>query len=377
MKKTIRKPENWQDFESLCKTLWGEIWSIPMKIKKNGRNGQPQAGVDVYGVPKGEFNYWGIQCKGKDDSVNVKLTKKEIDIEIGKAKMFEPKLEVFIFATSMNKDSGIEEYVRLKDLESRGNGSFEILLFCWEDIADLLEENTDTLNTYLTGNSIRNKYDLEVYFSDFKLELNLKPKFLKKITKYKIKEIVEDNPLHGNNYGQLFKSHFDITHMPMAIWENNKVNRSWCKLEFVINNCGSMVFEDWRVRLRFDDNIAKIDDDFSPELLTPPSILKEMHKNRTTYAYPEDNLIVYYPREKEPLIQKDNAFFKAFLIPKVGAELIHIQWELLARDFNKTGDLTIRLDPDYKEEIEMVEVDNENSLLDEIVEIKELIEMNK
>lgn len=79
MKKTIQKPENWPDFETLCKQLWGEIWGIPMKIKKNGRNGQPQAGVDVYGVPKGEANYWGIQCKGKGDYTNAKLTKKEID----------------------------------------------------------------------------------------------------------------------------------------------------------------------------------------------------------------------------------------------------------------------------------------------------------
>jgi tetratricopeptide (TPR) repeat protein len=48
MKKTIQKPENWPDFETLCKQLWGEIWDIPMKIKKNGRNGQPQVGVDVF-----------------------------------------------------------------------------------------------------------------------------------------------------------------------------------------------------------------------------------------------------------------------------------------------------------------------------------------
>ena len=22
----LQKPDNWQDFESLCKKLWGEIW---------------------------------------------------------------------------------------------------------------------------------------------------------------------------------------------------------------------------------------------------------------------------------------------------------------------------------------------------------------
>ena len=33
--KSLPKPQNWQDFETLCKKLWGEIWSCP-EIKKNG-----------------------------------------------------------------------------------------------------------------------------------------------------------------------------------------------------------------------------------------------------------------------------------------------------------------------------------------------------
>ena len=66
----IRKPENWQDFEKLCKKLWGEIWNCPDTIKRNGRLGQSQRGVDVYGIPKGESHYYGIQCKGKNDYTN-------------------------------------------------------------------------------------------------------------------------------------------------------------------------------------------------------------------------------------------------------------------------------------------------------------------
>jgi hypothetical protein len=85
MKKTIRKPENWQDFESLCKKLWGEIWACE-EIKKNGRNGQNQNGVDIYGIPKNLEHYFGIQCKGKDDYSNANLSIKEIDAEIEKAK---------------------------------------------------------------------------------------------------------------------------------------------------------------------------------------------------------------------------------------------------------------------------------------------------
>ena len=66
----IKKPKNWQDFEKLCKNLWGEIWDCADTIKRNGRIGQQQYGVDVYGIPKGETSYYGIQCKCKDDSID-------------------------------------------------------------------------------------------------------------------------------------------------------------------------------------------------------------------------------------------------------------------------------------------------------------------
>jgi hypothetical protein len=50
----IRKPENWQDFEKLCKKLWGEIWDCSDTIQRNGRSGQNQNGVDIFGLPKNE-----------------------------------------------------------------------------------------------------------------------------------------------------------------------------------------------------------------------------------------------------------------------------------------------------------------------------------
>lgn len=101
MKKILRKPENWQDFESLCKKLWGEIWKCS-EIKKNGRYEQKQHGVDVYGIPNGEDQYYGIQCKGKDDYTNATLTEKEIDAEIEKTKTFKPHLKKFYFTTTAN-----------------------------------------------------------------------------------------------------------------------------------------------------------------------------------------------------------------------------------------------------------------------------------
>ena len=115
----LKKPTCWQDFELLCKKLWGEIWDCSDSIKRNGRQGQNQHGIDVYALPKGETAYYGIQCKGKDEYTNAQLTKEEIDAEIEKARGFEPPLKRLIFATTANKDEKIEEYIRIKNIDNR------------------------------------------------------------------------------------------------------------------------------------------------------------------------------------------------------------------------------------------------------------------
>lgn len=375
MKKTIRKPENWQDFESLCKKLWGEIWEIPMKIKKNGRNGQPQAGVDVYGVPKDEVNYWGIQCKGKDEYANAKLTKKEIEEEIEKATKFKPSLAVFIFATTMNKDSKIEEYVRIKDLENRKNGKFEILLYCWEDIADLIEENRDTFNYYVNNKQHKTKYDFSVYLDDFDLEHTIHPKCVRKIKRYKVKEPkiereeldlgiglagILNNPLLMNNYQTFNSSSFKLM-------TEGKVNEAICSFEIIMANTGSMVIEDWRVKVKFTGELEEILDVLGTGPMGMPDITKLQYKR----TYVDGDTISYSPKDNEPLIQKDNRYYEAYVIPKCKEYRIPIQWELLARDYDASGELFIIVKPEYEDEIIYEEVESIDDLKeDEIISIK-------
>lgn len=83
---TDNEAKNWQDFEKLCKLLWGEIWNCSDSIKQHGRQGQAQHGVDIYAYVEKYAGYCGIQCKGKDDYTNAQLTEVEIDNEIDKAK---------------------------------------------------------------------------------------------------------------------------------------------------------------------------------------------------------------------------------------------------------------------------------------------------
>lgn len=368
MQKTLRKPENWQYFESLCKKLWGELWEIPYKIKKNGRLGQPQNGVDVYGIPKNEKGYWGIQCKGKnDDYLNSKLTNLEIDEEIKKAKKFSPKLEVFIIATTQNKDVGIEQYVREKDIENRKIGSFEIILLCWEDIVDLIEGNRETLNWYLGINNFRDKYDFELVFSNGTNQATIKPKFLKSITKYRTIHPNLEVPKHIQMM---------LPKIPTTMFESNEVNRSWCSLDISLKNIGDVVLEDWYVKLKLD-KAQKIDDDFNVHFLLNEQTKQIMYDNRTLWGYEDTNEFLYEPAKKEPLIQKSGRKFTIYFIPEFDQKTLKINWEFFARDFDKTGVLEVKLEPEFKEEINYVKVDKELDFKEDKIEIKELIEEKK
>lgn len=354
MKKTIGKPENWQDFESLCKKLWGEIWGIPNKIRKNGRLGQEQTGVDVYGKPKGEIDYWGIQAKGKDDYSKAKLTGKEITSEIEKAKKFRPELSVYIIATTSNKDSKIEEFVRLADIDNQKAGSFEILLFCWEDIVDLLDEHPNIINWYLKGIGQKGKYDFKISFNNLEDSLTLKPLFEKEITRYK---------LTNKSDSELSFAGFDIesglTNLPeinpLFPFQSNKINKSWCDFELVMENAGTVVIEDWRLILKFISGVAMLD---SGSPLFPKLSL-------TNHVDDENKTITYRPMENKPLIQKDNRFFEISLLPDTNSDKIIVEWELLARDFNRIDSFQIDIQPSYIENIDYKEVNKDSELMDD------------
>ncbi|MCT3920024.1 hypothetical protein HZP98_10080 [Elizabethkingia anophelis] len=367
MKKTIRKPENWQDFESLCKKLWGEIWGIPSEIKKNGRLGQPQSGIDVYGIPKGKNSYFGIQAKGKDDYSHAKLESIEIEKEIQKAKEFRPEIEEFIIATSANKDSKIEEFIRLKDIESRSSNGFKILLFCWEDIADLIEENKDTFNWYVNENNFREKFDVNVTFTNNSEETDIVPNFKRVIKSYKkIPDLYSQlniNPglvaAHRNN---LFP------------FENNKTDKSWNKIKFQVENVGSLVLEDWKIFFHFDTKIRDLDDDFQLPLFMANELKANLIQNRTTYIDNKNNILKYLPLKNSSLIQKDSRIIPAFIKVHPVIDTIVIRWKLLARDFNKEGILKINTTPNFIDEQQIIWVKNEKEIKNEqIIEIKDYI----
>jgi hypothetical protein len=133
-------PATPEAFESLCLDLWRDIWG-DKSAKKNGRSGQSQAGVDVYGR-RPDGGWVGVQCKQKDGLLRTKVTVAELEAEVAAAKdgkpgakrrparpPFTPALSAFILATTGPCDAKVQERAR-----RYCDAGFEVEVWDWEEI---------------------------------------------------------------------------------------------------------------------------------------------------------------------------------------------------------------------------------------------------
>jgi hypothetical protein len=347
---TLRKPSNWQDFETLTKKLWGEIWNCP-DIRKNGRNGDKQNGVDVYGIPCWEKNaYYGIQCKGKDEYTDKQFTEEEIKSEIEKAKTFQPSLKKLYFATTAVKNSTIEEFVRKINIEHLNNSLFSVELYCWEDIVDLIDENKNTYDWYVKNQNYKMQHKVSVVFQDEANEITVIPKFKKHKTIFHQKTI-QEKPIVN-----LFASSFQVYEQmqKLSAWQNQLVkpseikvirkttNLSYFEFYFIVRNIGVAPIEDYKLYFELQGNINEITDTNVKETLSFPKI------KQTTFIDDENKQVAFKPRNN--ILVGDDAVRsdEIFILPQPVENVIIINWKLLSRDFKDSGQLKINVKPDVE-----------------------------
>ncbi|MGO7367648.1 hypothetical protein ACC719_11660 [Rhizobium ruizarguesonis] len=110
--KQIAPPKSWEKFEELTRALFANIWGDPL-AQKNGRTGQKQHGVDVYGTPRGApGTFHAVQYKGKEASYGAKATTAEFDAELAKAEKFVPTLTHWTFSTTAPDDAVLQRHAR-------------------------------------------------------------------------------------------------------------------------------------------------------------------------------------------------------------------------------------------------------------------------
>lgn len=371
----IKKPNNWQDFEKLCKLLWGGIWGCEDSIKRNGRQGQNQHGVDIVAFVEKYQGYCGIQCKGKDDYTDAQLTEKEIDAEIEKAKSFEPTLKLLIFATTANKDAKIETYIRKKDVENRLKGLFKVEIASWEDIVDHLERHKTTYNWYVNNCQFKDASDVSVTF-DGEEEITIHPEYVKKTIHYEYEEL---NPIERALREQI--EQLDFTKNPISPWyQSQRADKRWCRLNINIKNIGSTVIRSPKLKIYFSsEDIEKISDRFSycNEFLIDSATKAQINANKDanrevfqTYS----NEIEYRPKEST-FVQKDERDFSISIIAADDITQLQMDWLFLCEDYQKNGCLTINVEPVVEENTETIIVYDEEAVKpDEIKVIPKIVE---
>jgi len=377
--KTLRRPSNWPDFETLCKKLWGEIWECE-EIKKNGRAGQAQHGVDVYGVPKGETSYYGIQCKGKDEYTDKQFTEKEIRKEITKAKKFKPALKKLYFATTAVKDAKIEQFVRERDLKNRNAGLFAIHLYAWEDIVELIDENKKTADYYLHSQNYKANHQAVLTFADGATTLVAKPQYKQHKNIYRMEyPMPKLNPLFGGGMDQFFKTQAAIDRLiPKAFVVNTnfhaiKTNLSLFPIALRLQNTGTQALEEYKVNIWFEGTIEEVARRNASESLT--SLIAHQNVKPTTYVNEESQSVVLIPRN--PMLVPDDAFRPAVFYIKAGheAQQLILHYKLLSKHYQTEGSLIIDVQPQIDTTYTRITVDTEAEERTEADEIEEVIKV--
>lgn len=158
----LTPPKDWQQFERLCHKLWMAILKDPC-TQMNGRQGQKQAGVDIYGTEISTNKLYGIQCKGKDAHYGKQITKKELQTEVKKALTFSPlHPKVFILATTAPRDKNIQQVAREITEELKSSYKMKVVVWGWEEIcaripdyptviAEFYPQHTDITRQLLYG----------------------------------------------------------------------------------------------------------------------------------------------------------------------------------------------------------------------------------
>ena len=122
-------PRNWDALESLVLDVFTQRLQNPA-LKRYGRSGQEQSGVDVFG-PHQAGGFLGIQCKNHPGG-NIPI--QEVKKEIAKAETFTPSLSYYIIATSAPRDASVASAVSILSEERRQKAQFTVEIFFWEDI---------------------------------------------------------------------------------------------------------------------------------------------------------------------------------------------------------------------------------------------------
>jgi hypothetical protein len=125
-------PRSWDQFEELCADTFQEEWQDSTLVR-HGRTGQTQHGVDIVGRDGANWPV-GIQCKRKSVWPVSKVTTRDLDKEVAKAKKFKPALKAFYLVSTAPDDQLLQEHARLITKRHQKEGLFIVAVIGWGEL---------------------------------------------------------------------------------------------------------------------------------------------------------------------------------------------------------------------------------------------------
>ena len=145
---SIPKPKDRQAFERDARLLFEHSLNDP-HTQNNGRGGQPQHGVDIFGRRNGLGGYVGVQCKGKDADYGSNVTERELRSEVEKSVGFQPPISEFILITTAPDDAAIQQAAREFEEETRHAGrDLKIEVWGWGRVLKVFARFPEALRAF-------------------------------------------------------------------------------------------------------------------------------------------------------------------------------------------------------------------------------------
>lgn len=227
---------------------------------------------------------------------------------------------------------------------------------------DLFYKNESLADVEVTVNGSKDKLEMDVYFQ-------------REVVFYEL-----NSPFPSPN-ADLMKEH--ILKMNKSIeplfkhFKKNEINKSLVRLEFRLNNIGSIALENAKVNFSFQGNHLNLANTNivvrnNSEVISP---INRNDPNRVSFVLVDrENMELDF--RQRVVVGGDNYTTRAFYVvaDKRADTNIKISWELLSKNFRKSGELYVILHPKIKRLRRIVKVDSVLEVRKEELEIKDWIE---
>lgn len=134
------RPKSEDEWEDMVLDAMRLVWKDP-NAQRNGRRGQRQHGIDVFGIADGR--QVGAQAKNMD-----KLSETEAKHEIEEAENFQPKIQGFYFAVAGPRDAAFQQFARLLSADRIARDAFPLHVLFFDDICQELARQPDLVIKY-------------------------------------------------------------------------------------------------------------------------------------------------------------------------------------------------------------------------------------